>query len=438
MLTRFAPSPTGYLHVGNIRTALICWVYARSRNGKFLLRLDDTDLQRSSVEYIDNIIKDLKWMGIDWDTSFKQSERFARYDEVLSYLMKEGYVYACYETKEELETKRTLQLKQGLPPVYDRSALLLTGQKKIQYEQEGRKPYYRFKLNREEVIKWNDEAKGEFNIVTSSVSDPIVKREDGNYTYMLPSVTDDIDYNVTHIIRGEDHLTNTAIQIQMIQALKGKVPIFAHLPLLHFEDNKISKRVGGLDIKSIRNEGIEAIALSNYLLKIGTSEAIEASVDMQPLIDSFDIKKFNAASVQFNLNEVYKLNSRILQKMPFEEVKERLGQVTPEFWYFIRSNIQKLSDVDEWWQICKSEINPVIIDQGFIKIALSALPEGDLNESTLSEWVKAIRQIVNIKTKDLFMQLRLVLTGKEAGPELAQLLILIGKENIVTRLKGGN
>lgn len=438
MLTRFAPSPTGYLHVGNIRTALICWVYTRSKKGKFLLRFDDTDSQRSKIEYIDNIIQDLKWIGIDWDEKFTQSERFERYGEVFLQLIKEGYIYPCYETKEELEIKRKLQLKQGSPPVYNRSSLFLTEQKKIQYEQEGRRPHFRFKLNTNESIKWNDEVKGAINITINSTSDPIVKREDGNYTYMLPSVIDDIDFNITHVVRGEDHLTNTAVQIQMIQALKATVPMFAHLPLLHFEDNKISKRVGGLDVKSIREDGIESITLSNYLLKLGTSDAIEAHVNMQSLIDSFDIKKFNSSSAQFNLTEIYKLNSKILQKMSFELVKERLNQVginSPEFWYFIKNNINRFSDVIEWWEICKFSVKPIILDKQFINIALDVLPQRNFDENTLSDWVKAIRQKVNIKTKDLFIQLRLAITGKEAGPELAKLLIFTGKENVIARLK---
>ncbi|HCE59375.1 MAG TPA: glutamate--tRNA ligase [Wolbachia sp.] len=433
MLTRFAPSPTGYLHVGNIRTALICWLYARSQNGKFLLRLDDTDLQRSDSKYIDGIIEDLKWIGIDWDASFKQSERFERYDEVFLQLIKDERIYACYETKEELETKRKLQLKRGLPPVYDRSAL--TAQKKIQ---EGRSPYFRFKLDSNEVVKWSDKIKGEISILANSVSDPVVRREDGNYTYMLPSIIDDIDFQVTHIVRGEDHLTNTAVQIQMIQALKAKVPTFAHLSLLHFDNNKISKRVGGLDIRSIKEDGIESMALSSYLTKLGTSDSIEAHINTQSLIDTFNIEKFSSASTQFNLNEVYQLNSKVLQKMSFEVMKERLQQTgidSAEFWYFIRGNIDKFSDVNEWWQICKSHINPIILNKEFIKIALDMLPQGNFDENTLSEWVKAIRQKVDIKTKDLFIQLRLALTGKEAGPELAKLLIFIGRERIITRLK---
>jgi glutamyl-tRNA synthetase len=435
MLTRFAPSPTGYLHVGNMRTALVCWLYVRSQGGKFLLRLDDTDLQRSDTKYIDNIIQDLKWIGIDWDSSFKQSERFQRYNEVFLQLIKEGHIYPCYETREELYIKRKLQLKQGLPPVYDRGALLLTKQ---DHEQEGRRPHFRFKLNRNEVVKWHDEVKGEINISTSSISDPIVKREDENYTYMLPSVIDDIDFNVTHVVRGEDHVTNTAVQIQMIQALKAEIPTFAHLSLLHFDDNKISKRIGGLDIKSIKEEEIEPMALSSYLVKLGTSDAIEAHVSIQSLVDSFDMKKFSSASTQFNLGEVRKLNSKVLQQMSFEMMKKRLAQVgvdSSEFWYFIRNNIERFSEVAEWWQICKSDIEPIILSKELIKIALSSLPEGDCNENTLPAWVKAIRGSVDIKSKDLFMQLRLALTGRETGPELAKLLIFIGKESIITRLK---
>ncbi|QKX02704.1 glutamate--tRNA ligase [Wolbachia endosymbiont of Litomosoides sigmodontis] len=438
MLTRFAPSPTGHLHIGNVRTALICWMYTRSQNGKFLLRFDDTDLQRSDIKYIDSIVQDLRWICIDWDANFKQSERFKRYNEAFLQLTTKGYIYACYETREELDIKRKLQLKQGLPPVYDRSALLLTEQEKILYEQEGRKPHFRFKLDKNKIVKWNDEIKGEINIAISSISDPVVKRECGIYTYMLPSVIDDVDFNITHVIRGEDHVTNTAVQIQMIQALEAKIPVFAHLPLLHFDDSKISKRKGGLDIKFIKENEIEPMALASYLTKLGTSDPIKAYANIQSLIDSFDIKKFGSASARLSLSEIYKLNSKVLQQMPFEVVKERLSQTGvnfPEFWYFIRNNIEKFSEVAEWWQICKSNIEPAILDKEFIKIALDVLPQGDCNENTLSEWMKAIQQIVDIKTKDLFMQLRLALTGIKTGPELAKLLIFIGKENIIARLK---
>ncbi|MDG7056110.1 MAG: glutamate--tRNA ligase [Wolbachia endosymbiont of Meromenopon meropis] len=439
MLTRFAPSPTGYLHVGNMRTALICWMYARSRNGKFLLRLDDTDFRRSDIKYIKSIMQDLRWLGIDWDSSFKQSERFERYNEVFSQLVKEGYIYACYETKEELDIKRKLQLKQRLPPVYDRSALFLTEKEKIFHERRGRKPHFRFKLDNSKIIHWNDEIKGEIKIATNHISDPIVKREDGIYTYMLPSVIDDIDFNITHVVRGEDHLTNTAVQIQMIQALKAKIQTFAHLSLLYFEDSKISKRKGGLDIKSLKEDEVESIALTSYLAKLGTSEPVEVYVNIQSLIESFGIEKFGLSPAQFNLNEVYKLNSKVLQQMSFTMVKERLirnGINSSKFWYFIRDNIERFSDVVKWWQICNYNIKPIILNREFLDIALNTLPEDCCNENTLSEWVKAIQQRkINIKTKDLFIQLRLALTGMETGPELAKLLVFIGRENIVTRLK---
>ncbi|WCR54370.1 MAG: Glutamate--tRNA ligase [Wolbachia endosymbiont of Ctenocephalides orientis wCori] len=441
MLTRFAPSPTGYLHVGNVRTALIGWIYTRSQGGKFLLRFDDTDLQRSNAEYIDKIVEDLMWVGIDWDSIFKQSERFERYDAVFLELKKCGYIYPCYETREELDIKRELQLKQGLPPVYDRGALLLTEKQKTDYKQEGREPHFRFKLNRSEIVKWDDEVKGETNIAINSVSDPIVKREDGNYTYMLPSVIDDIDFNITHVIRGEDHVTNTAVQIQMMQALKAQIPEFAHLSLLHFNDSKISKRKGGLDIESIKEDEIEPMGLVNYLVRLGTSCPIEAHINMQSLVDSFNIKSFSSSATQFSLSEMHRISIKVLQQMPFEMIRERLNEIRllskpigSEFWYFIRNNIEKFSEVREWWQICESDIEPVIINKEFVKTALNVLPQSDFNEFTLSEWVKAIKQVVDIKTKDMFMQLRLALTGKDAGPELAKLLIFIGKEKVVKRL----
>ncbi|WFW29651.1 MAG: glutamate--tRNA ligase [Wolbachia endosymbiont of Menacanthus eurysternus] len=441
MLTRFAPSPTGHLHIGNIRTALICWMYARNKKGKFILRFDDTDICRSDIKYIDSIVQDLRWMGINWDFNFRQSERFERYNEIFLQLVKDGYIYACYETREELDIKRKLQLKCGLPPIYDRSALFLTEQEKILYKKEGRKPHFRFKLNRNEIISWNDEIKGIINIAMNHISDPIVKREDGIYTYMLPSVIDDIDFNITHVVRGEDHITNTAIQIQIIRALKAKIYTFAHLPLLYFNnDKKMSKRKIGLNIRSIKEDEIEPITLITYLSNLGTSDPIK-SYNIQFLIDSFDIEKFGSAPIKFNFTEIYKLNSKILRQMSFAMMKERLNRIgvnSPEFWYFIRSNIKRFSETVKWWKICKYNnivVKPIILDKELVKIALDALHYGDFNENTLLEWVKNIQQKVDIKIKDLFMQLRLVLTGVKTGPELAKLLVFIGRENTIERLK---
>ncbi|WP_333023285.1 glutamate--tRNA ligase [Wolbachia endosymbiont of Pentidionis agamae] len=441
MLTRFAPSPTGYLHVGNLRTALICWIYARQKSGKFILRFDDTDAQRSDNKYIQAIEEDLKWVGIDWNVSFRQSEKFKHYDEIFAHLIRSGHIYSCYETIEELEIKRKLQLAQGLPPIYDRSGLFLSEQEKNEYEQEGRKPYFRFKLDDNQDVMWKDEVKGEIRIVMSSISDPIIKRNNGSYTYMLPSVIDDIDCNITNIIRGEDHITNTAVQIQMIRALKGNTPIFSHLPLLYFDDNKISKRDGGLTVESFKDYGIEPMSLNSYLTKIGTSDSIEPYTSLQSLVDTFDIQKINSASTKFNIDDVYRINGKILQQTSFEVVKDRLSQVqidSSRFWYSVRSNISRFSDVVEWWKICTQDIQSMEVDRTFVKVILDSLPYGNWDENTLSDWVKAIQNKVDIKTKDLFLQLRMILTGKKNGPELAKLLPLIGREAVVARLNNNS
>ncbi len=432
MLTRFAPSPTGYLHVGNIRTALVCYLYARSCDGKLLLRFDDTDIERSNVTYIDSIIEDLKWLGIETNLSFKQSERFERYNEVFSSLMKEGHIYPCYESKEELDIKRKMQLKQGLPPIYDRNSLTLSAQQKEQYE---RKPYFRFKLDEDAIIFWDDEIRGEVKFLVKNISDPIIKRTDGSYTYMLPSTIDDIDYNITHIIRGEDHITNTAVQIHIMNALKAKVPKFAHLSLLHMGEDKISKRKGGLNIKYLKEDGLEPMAINSYLAKIGTSDVIKAQTSMKSLVESFSIQKFSAASVKFDLSDIYRLNAKIFSNMSFESVKERLNSMqSPDFWYLIRNNIERFSDTEKWWKICTTNIKTVIIDNELINLVLSLLPEEKWDENTWTRWVESIMLKTKIERNDLFMQLRLALTGLDKGPSLAKLLPLIGKERVILRL----
>ncbi|QGR02830.1 glutamate--tRNA ligase [Ehrlichia ruminantium] len=437
MMTRFAPSPTGYLHVGNVRTALICWLYTRSKKGKLLLRFDDTDLQRSSDEYKSEIANDLKWLHIDWDSEIKQSSRFDRYDEVFDYLLKEELVYPCYESKEELDFKRKMQLKLGLPPIYDRSALRLTQEEKNQYF--GQAVYFRFKIDQNRLISWYDEVRGNVSFNPENISDPIVKRADGTYTYMLPSVIDDIDFNITHIIRGEDHISNTAVQIQMFHALKASIPVFSHLSLLYCNDSKISKRVGGFSVKDLQSYELEPMAINSYFAKIGTSDPIIVHTKMQDLIDAFDITKFSQAPTQFNIDDIVKLNPKVLHKMSFSDVESRLRDLnvtSPDLWYFISGNVEKFSDVKKWMEICSQNIVPVInkSDKDFIKMALSVFPEGEINHDTWKMWITNIKRETDRKPKDIFLPLRLVLTGLSTGPELAKLLPLLGKTEIVRRL----
>ncbi|CEI84925.1 glutamate--tRNA ligase [Ehrlichia minasensis] len=437
MITRFAPSPTGYLHVGNVRTALICWLYIRKQKGKFLLRFDDTDTQRSQEEYIKEIENDLKWLNMNWDASFRQSSRFDRYEDVFQYLLKEGFVYPCYESKEELEFKRKMKLKSGLPPIYDRSALNLTQAEKDKYC--GRAPYFRFKINQDQLINWDDVIRGKVSFNPKNISDPIIKRADGTYTYMLPSVIDDIDFNVTHIIRGEDHISNTAVQIQMLDALKADVPIFAHLSLLYSDDNKISKRVGGSSVKDMQLCGLEPMAINSYFAKIGTSHPVDVHISMLELIDSFDITAFSQAPTKFSMDDILKLNPKVLHNMSFDDVKNRLKELkvdTPAFWDFVCGNIEKFSDVEVWVKICSRNMVPVIKqdDKDLIMLALNVLPQGEVHDSTWDTWISSIKQQTDRRAKNLFAPLRLALTGLTTGPELAKLLPLIGRTEIVRRL----
>ncbi|MGN7618728.1 MAG: glutamate--tRNA ligase [Ehrlichia sp.] len=437
MITRFAPSPTGYLHVGNIRTALICWLYARKQNGKFLLRFDDTDIYRSKDEYVKEIENDLKWLYIDWDSSFNQSSRFARYEEIFNYLLVEGLIYPCYESKEELEFKRKIQLKAGLPPIYDRSSLKLSQTEKGKYA--GRDAYFRFKIDQNQLISWNDEIRGEVSFNSENISDPVIRRADGTYTYMLPSVIDDMDFNVTHVIRGEDHVSNTAIQIQMLKALKADIPVFSHLSLLYSDDNKISKRIGGSSVKDMQAFGLEPMAINSYFAKIGTSDPVSVHVKMLELINSFDITSFSQAPTKFNVDDILNLNPKILHSMSFQDVEDRLRQFnmnSPNFWDFVSGNIEKFSDIEKWVKVCSKDVIPIINedDKDFIVLALNLLPHGEVNGDTWSIWISDIKKNTGRKSKDLFSPLRLALTGLSTGPELAKLLPLIGRAEIVRRL----
>ncbi|KJV69218.1 glutamate--tRNA ligase [Candidatus Neoehrlichia procyonis] len=438
MITRFAPSPTGNLHIGNIRTALVCWLYARQQGGKFLLRIDDTDINRSDDKYIQKIKDDLSWLFIDWDMSFRQSSRFARYDEIFHYLLDKGIIYPCYETPEELELQRMVKLKAGLPPIYDSSVVKITEE-----ERGSRKPYFRLLIDKATIISWQDEVRGKVTFNTKNISDPIVKRTDGRYTYMLPSVVDDIDYQVTHVIRGEDHISNTAIQIYMINNLNAKIPNFGHLSLLHFGDRKVSKRIGGFAIEYFRDNGIEPMTINSYIAKIGTSCMVEAQTDMLSLINNFDIRNFSHSSSKFVIEDLINLNAKVLHKMPFYQIKDRLNELgvnSAEFWYSICNNVEKLIDVKNWVNICSKNVIPIIdpVNKDFIDLARSLLPNEELNEDTWGIWIQKIKESTHLRARDLFMPLRLALTGLSKGPELAKLLPLIGRKEIMRRLNTDN
>ena len=431
---RFAPSPTGFLHIGNIRTAIITWLFARKNDGHFLLRIDDTDQERSKVEYETAIEESLTWLGLNWDEKANQKTRTKRYDEQIEKLKSEGRLYACYETPEELGLKRKALLGAGKPPIYDRAALDLTDEEKAAFEAEGRNPHWRFKLNHA-PIEWNDHIRGEVKFEGADLSDPVVIREDGSPLYHLCSVIDDIDFGITHVVRGEDHVSNTAAHVQMFEALGATPPEFAHNALISdAEGGKLSKRIGSLSIKDLRDEeGLEPMAVLSLLARLGTSDPIEAFNALDPLIDSFDFSKFSRASAKFDPNEIFRLNAKILHETAYEDIKDRIEGVDEDFWLAVRGNIERLRDLDEMRRIIEGPIEPVIEEPDFISEALAALPD-TFDEQTWSAWTSALKDKTGRKGKALFMPLRQAITGMSHGPEMDKLLLLIGPDKVKERL----
>jgi glutamyl-tRNA synthetase len=438
---RFAPSPTGMLHIGNARTALITWLFARAQGGEFVLRIDDTDVERSKVEYETAIEDSLKWMGMDWDHKANQKDRSALYEEKIEALKQSGRVYACYETPEELSLKRKTLLGRGKPPIYDREALDLTDAQKAAYEAEGRKPHWRFKLE-PTAIEWNDHIRGAVKFQGADLSDPVVIRENGTPLYHLCSVIDDIDFNITHVVRGEDHVSNTATHVQMFEALGGTVPEFAHLSLISDgEGGKLSKRLGSLSIIDIRDEdGLEPMAVVSLMARLGTSDPIESFDTIQPLIESFDFSKFSRGTPKFDPDELIRLNSKILHEASFNDIKLKLAKMGLEtldeaFWLAVRANLEKLSDIESWWHVANGPVQPVIEDAEFIESAAALLPPAPWDENTWGTWTKAVKEATGRKGKELFMPLRQAITGMDHGPELNSMLILIGPDKVMERLR---
>lgn len=439
---RFAPSPTGFLHVGNARTAVITWLFCRQQNGHFLLRIDDTDRERSKEEYELAIEDGLAWLGLDWDEKTNQKDRMDRYEEVIEQLKADGRLYACYETPEELGLKRKTQLSRGLPPTYDRAGLNLTEEQVAKYEAEGRKPHWRFKLNHA-PIEWTDLIRGPVQFKGEDMSDPVVLREDGSPLYHLCSVIDDVDFGITHVVRGEDHVSNTATHVQMFEAIQGKAPEFAHLSLISdAEGGKLSKRLGSLSVKDIQEQdGLEPMSVVSLMSRLGTSDPIESFTDMKPLIDSFDFSKFSRSTPKFDPDELIRLNSKILHETDFGLVQVRLANMGLQdmdetFWKAIRPNLEKLEDAKEWWNMVNGNVTPAIADEDadFAAQASELLPPGPWNENTWSEWIGKTKEATGRKGKTLFMPIRKALTGMEHGPELADLLPLLGPEKTKERL----
>lgn len=435
-ILRFAPSPTGRIHIGNARTAILNWLMALKTGGQFVLRYDDTDTARSTQEFADGIAADLDWLGIRPHRVEWQSKRFGRYDEIAAKLRAEGRLYACYETADELDRRRKRQMARGAPPVYDRAALKLSEDDKRKLEAEGRKPHWRFRLDGR-VVEWNDLIRGPQHIDTSSLSDPVLVREDGTYLYTLPSVIDDIDFAITHVIRGEDHVVNTAVQIEITEALGGTAPAYAHHSLLTGADGKgLSKRLGSLSIASMREGGLEAMAVVSHAALLGTSDNIHPCADYTELVEGFALDKLSRAPARFDEAELLHLNAKLLHHTDWAQVKERLPGQTEAFWLAVRGNIEKLSDALGWARVISGPINAVIAeeDKGFIAEAREVLPPEPWDGTTWKAWTEAVKAKTGRKGKPLFMPLRLALTGLDHGPELAQLLPLIGRERALARL----
>jgi glutamyl-tRNA synthetase len=439
-IVRFAPSPTGRIHVGNVRTALINWLFARREGGQFLLRIDDTDLERSTKAFEDGIRTDLTWLGMSWDGGFSQSARFADYETACEELRRKGLLYPAYESEEELERKRKIALSRGRPPVYDRASLKLTAQERANFEAEGRKPHWRFRLSGERV-EWNDLVRGPQSIDTGSLSDPILIREDGSFLYTGPSVIDDIFARITHIVRGEDHVTNSAAQIEIFRALGGSVPEMAHTPLLIGADGQgLSKRLGSLSVAQMRADGFEPMAILSLLARLGTSDPITPTSDIETLIASFAFGKIGRAPARFDEEELRGLNAAILAHSPFEAVAERLHAVAPQadaaFWEAVRGNCVLLPDVERFAAMAYGDIAPVVAaeDAGFVAEAAGSLPAGGLDAASWGQWTEALKIATGRKGKALFRPLRLALTGAETGPEMAALLPLIGRKLVLERL----
>lgn len=438
---RFAPSPTGYLHAGNARTALINWLFAKHHHGVFILRLDDTDLERSKPEYEQGIYEDLKWLGLVHDEFFKQSDRLQNYEQATSLLKSSGRLYPCYETEEELTFKRRAQLARGVPPKYDRSSLKLTPEQRTAFENEGRRPHWRFLLE-PGLIQWIDLAHGQLTFDAENLTDPILIREDGSPVYTLSSVVDDIDASITHIIRGDDHITNTAIQIQLFEALGKNIRElhFGHLPLISGEQGEnLSKRLGSISLRNFRADGIEPMSLNSYLAKLGTSDEIVPFLSLSELAETFDMSKFGQASPRFSSETLARLNERLLHHMPFSMAKEQLAalgytMITERFWCDYQSNLVTLSDIKKLYDICYGTIIPVKQDPHFIQAALETLPDAPWDETTWSLWTTALKALTGLSGKALFMPLRLALTGEEHGPEMKKILLSIGREATLHRL----
>ena len=443
-IVRFAPSPTGHIHIGNARTALLNFLFAKKQHGRFLLRFDDTDAERSKEEYVQAIEADLTWLGAVPDAVVRQSERFVLYAGAAQRLREEGRLYPCYETAEELDRKRKRQQARGLPPIYDRTALALSSADRAKLEAAGRRPHWRFKLE-PKIVRWNDLIRGDSHIDCASLSDPVLLREDQTYLYTLPSVVDDIEQKITHIIRGEDHVTNTAVQIELFEALAGtmKHPVFAHHNLLISASGEgLSKRSGALSIGRLREEGIEALAVAAAAVLTGSSSALHPVASLDVLKASLELGEISRTPARFDPAELAALSAHTLRGLSFEAVRERLavhditGWKAEPFWLAVRGNLSFFLDVVGWWRVVEANIEPIVEDAAYLAQACDILPAEPWDATVWANWTAALKEATGRKGRALFHPLRLALTGRADGPELAALLPLIGRSKAVARLSG--
>jgi glutamyl-tRNA synthetase len=428
--TRFAPSPTGQIHVGNVRAALHNWLWAKKHGGRFLLRIDDTDAERSKEDYVVGIRADLAWLGLDYDAEVRQSARFALYERQFDALKAAGRVYACYETPEELDVRRKVLLGRGLPPVYERKELGAPAP-------EGRTPHWRFKLDHDRVIEWVDLVRGPQHFDPKLMSDPVIRRADGSWLYMLPSAIDDIDMGITHVVRGEDHVTNTATQIQMFEALETPPPAFAHEALLTGVDGKLSKRLGALGMTAFRDDGIEPVTILALLARLGTSDPIIPVTDAMTLAEGTDFSRFGRAPARFDEEELAALNAKIVHQLDFSVVADRLPVgMDAQAWAAIRPNLTRVGDAAEWWAVVEG---PITVphdpeDAAFLTEAAKLAAKLDWTADPWHALTAALKESSGRKGKALFLPLRRALTGLDHGPDMAALLPLIGRDRAIVRL----
>ena len=436
---RYAPSPTGRIHLGNARPALLNWFFALARSGTYVLRMDDTDAARSTRDFADGIEADLNWLGITPSRLVRQSERTALYDAARDRLIASGRLYPAYETEDELDRRRKRARAAGLPPIYDRAALQLTADDRKRLEEQGRKPHWRFRLDGRPV-HFADLIRGEQTVNTASMSDPVLVREDGSYLYTLPSVVDDIDLEITHVIRGEDHVSNTGTQIEIFEALGGRVPFFAHHNLLtDAEGQGLSKRLGSLSISDLREAGYEPMAVAIMAVLTGTSLPIEPYASLEAIAKKLDLSMISHGPARYDPAELDSLNARLLHAMPFEEAMPRLrerGRADQKLWYALRENLVKFDDIVDWSRLIFGPVVPEIAsgDREFLALARELLPQEPWDENTWALWTNALKEQSGRKGKALFMPLRLALTGRHDGPELKSLLPLVGRKACLDRL----